>query len=155
MPETVPRWLLVGAGVVALVIILVEVKDFAERKSAVSPSPASRATVVPSDAKSAAKTTSKTRRARASTTAVLDSAVERVAADTLEKLPAAGGIVQASVRAPLETDDGGMTRQPEPVAIQIKAGPARCLPLPNSTKPGDVDALYYQNWAREYGCGFD
>ena len=27
-----------------------------------------------------------------------------------------------------------------------------CEPLPNSTKPEDVDADYYQNWAREYGC---
>jgi hypothetical protein len=27
-----------------------------------------------------------------------------------------------------------------------------CLPLPNLTKLGDVDAPYYLNWAREY-CG--
>ena len=27
-----------------------------------------------------------------------------------------------------------------------------CVPLPNLTQPGDVDAPYYQNWAREYGC---
>ena len=27
-----------------------------------------------------------------------------------------------------------------------------CAPLPNSTRPEDVDAPYYQNWASEYGC---
>lgn len=30
----------------------------------------------------------------------------------------------------------------------------KCLPLPNLTKPGDVDAFYYENWAREYSCLF-
>jgi hypothetical protein len=29
-----------------------------------------------------------------------------------------------------------------------------CVPLPNLTKPRDVDAAYYQNWAREYSCLF-
>ena len=28
--------------------------------------------------------------------------------------------------------------------------PAQSLLLPNGTKPGDVDATYYVNWAREY-----
>lgn len=36
--------------------------------------------------------------------------------------------------------------------VQIGAGPAKCLPLPNVVKPGDVDAHYYKNWAREYSC---
>ena len=27
-----------------------------------------------------------------------------------------------------------------------------CVPLPNGTKPGEVDAAYYEGWAREYGC---
>jgi hypothetical protein len=29
---------------------------------------------------------------------------------------------------------------------------APCLPLPNGTKLGDVDAAYYKHWAREYSC---
>jgi hypothetical protein len=29
---------------------------------------------------------------------------------------------------------------------------ALCLPLPNGTKLGDVDAFYYKHWAREYSC---
>ena len=61
MPETVPRWLLVGAGIVALLIVLVEVKDFAERKNASSPPPgASSSTAVSPDAKSSPKKAVKT-----------------------------------------------------------------------------------------------
>ena len=28
----------------------------------------------------------------------------------------------------------------------------QCIPLPNSVMRGDVDAPYYENWAREYSC---
>jgi hypothetical protein len=41
-----------------------------------------------------------------------------------------------------------------PNELDTSAVPASsaCLPLPNLTKPGDVDTAYYENWAREY-CG--
>jgi hypothetical protein len=45
--------------------------------------------------------------------------------------------------------------QPEAVKSPSKAAKPRCSPLPNSTKAEDVDAPYYKNWAREYGCGLD
>jgi hypothetical protein len=65
------------------------------------------------------------------------------------------GIVQAGARAPLVTDDGVDKGHLGPIENKRKAVPARCSPLPNSTKADDVDAPYYQNWAREYGCGAD
>ena len=36
----------------------------------------------------------------------------------------------------------------------VKPGSSACLPLPNGTKPEDVDAPYYFRWATEY-CGRD
>jgi len=156
MPETVPRWLLAGAGIVALITIGVGVKDFAERKSFVSPQSAtSSATAVKSDAKSAPKTTAKAKRARTSVTSGIDSAVERDPAGDPEESPVTGGILQAGERAPLVADEGEKGAQAEPVENHKKAASPKCTPLPNSTKPEDVDAPYYKNWAREYGCVSD
>jgi hypothetical protein len=156
MPETVPRWLLVGAGIVALLIVLVEVKDFAERKSASSPPPGtSSATTVSPDIKSAPKKTAKTKPARASADAAVDSEAESDSGDALENTSTLGGIEQAGERDPVVSDDDAKSGQPEAVKSPIKTAKPRCSPLPNSTKPEDVDAPYYKNWAREYGCGLD
>jgi hypothetical protein len=156
MPETVPRWLLAGAGIVALITIGVGVKDFAEQKSYVSPQSAtSSATAVKSDPKSPPKTTANTRRSRTSATSGIDSAVERDPAGDLEKSPITRAILQAGARAPLGADEGEKTGQAEPVENHTKAASPKCSPLPNSTKPEDVDAPYYKNWAREYGCILD
>ena len=156
MPETVPRWLLAGAGIIALITIGVGVKDFAERKSYVSPQSAtSSATAGKSDPKSAPKTTAKTRRERRSATSGIDSAVERGPAGDLEKSPITGGILQAGARAPLVADEDVKSGQAEPVEKPTKSASPKCSPLPNSTKPEDVDAPYYKNWAREYGCILD
>ena len=155
MPETVPRWLLVGAGIIALLIVLVEVKDFAERKNASSPPPgASSSTAVSPDAKSSPKKAVKTKRAQVSADAAVDSEAESDA-DTLESTPTMGGIEQAGERAAIVNDDEVKSGQPEAVKSPIKTTKPRCSPLPNSTKAEDVDAPYYQNWAREYGCGLD
>ena len=34
----------------------------------------------------------------------------------------------------------------------VKTPAPQCLPLPNGTQPGDVDAAYYKDWAKEYSC---
>jgi hypothetical protein len=155
MPETVPRWLLVGAGIVALLIVLVEVKDYAARRSASNSPGTSSSTTAPPDVKTAPKTTVKTRRARVSADAVVDSEAESDAADALENASTMGGIEQAGERAPVVSDDDVKGGQPEAVKSPVKAAKPRCSPLPNSTKAEDVDAPYYKNWAREYGCGLD
>jgi hypothetical protein len=153
MPETVPRWLLAGAGIVALMVIFVGVKDFAERKSILSPpSGTGNPAIVPSDGKSAPKTTVKRKGAGVSAKPLNPSAAETLPAIP-QRIPIMGEIMQAGARAPFVTEDDSKKGQPEPIENKRKAGPARCSPLPNSTKPEDVDASYLQNWAREYGCG--
>jgi len=148
--------LLAGAGIVALLIVLVEVKDYAERKSASNSPGSSTSTTVPPDVKSTPKTTGKTRRARVSADAAVDSEAESDdAADALENASTMGGIEQASERAPVVSEDDVKGGQPEAVKSPSKAAKPRCSPLPNSTKAEDVDAPYYKNWAREYGCGLD
>src|SRR5262245_38923218 len=121
MPETVPRWLLAGAGVVALITILVGVKDFAERSSAVNP-PASTGSpsVVHSDVNSVPKANVKGKGARPSATKVNDYAAEGLSADPLEESPTMGGIVQAGARIPLLTDDGVKRRELEPIQSKQK-----------------------------------
>ena len=155
MPETVPRWLLVGAGIVALLIVLVEVKDYAARRNASNSPGTSSSTTAPPDVKSAPKTTVKTRRARVSAGAAVDSETENDATDALENASTLGGIEQAGERAPVASDDDVKSGQPEAVKSPVKTTKPRCSPLPNSTKAEDVDAPYYKNWAREYGCGLD
>ena len=51
--------------------------------------------------------------------------------------------------------EAGMDRNNRVRNIVRPALPSKqCLPLPNGTKAGDVDALYYNDWAREYSCVF-
>lgn len=154
MPETVPRWLLAGAGIVILVIILVEIKDFAARKSGVSPSSAtSSATIVHPNAKSAPPKNSSRRRARTPAEEIADSVAQGLVRDGMATPSILGGVIQAGARSPFVPEQGVKRSEPGGVENQIRAVSAKCVPLPNSTKPGDVDVRYYQNWAREYGCG--
>jgi hypothetical protein len=156
MPESVPRWVLIAAGLVALITILVGVKDFAERKSASNPpSRTDSATVVHPESKSAPKAAGKRKGTRGPATAVNESVAETLPADAPGRFPIMEGIVQAGARAPLVPDDSVNKGQLGPIESKGKTPPTRCAPLPNSTKPEDVDATYYLNWAREYGCGSD
>jgi hypothetical protein len=36
--------------------------------------------------------------------------------------------------------------------VKARFSEPQCVPLPNSVVPGDVDAPYYENWAKEYSC---
>ena len=36
--------------------------------------------------------------------------------------------------------------------VKASLSAPQCVPLPNSVMHGDVDAHYYENWAREYSC---
>lgn len=62
-----------------------------------------------------------------------------------------------TLRAQSVADEGDLTsdrndRGRDPLGAISLSLSSSCLPLPNLTKPGDVDAPYYENWAREY-CG--
>ena len=52
--------------------------------------------------------------------------------------------------AAIDRDDG----VPNERDAITKRGSSACLPLPNGTRPEDVDAPYYFGWATEY-CGHD
>jgi hypothetical protein len=80
------------------------------------------------------------------------------AADDMEKALISRESAKAGAKATVVMDNG-----PNTVGAQaahddgneldtITACGAQSLTLPNLTKPGDVDAAYYENWAREY-CG--
>lgn len=36
--------------------------------------------------------------------------------------------------------------------VKARLSEPQCIPLPNSVVHGDVDAPYYENWAKEYSC---
>ena len=83
-----------------------------------------------------------------------------------EKASVSQESAKAGEKAIVAADDGPTTgRSARAANGEIKAAgdrngrvpsefdPSACVPLPNLTKPGDADTLYYENWAREYNCG--
>jgi hypothetical protein len=149
MPETVPRLLVVITGIVAVLATVVGVRDYVGRKeTAKPPASASSTTVAQSIPGTVRRKTAsaKTRRARMSATEA-NTPAGLAATDTEKPI-----ISEESAKHDVVHDT------PKNVRVQLAhyevnaALLLACLPLPNSTKPGDVDATYYQDWAREYGC---
>ena len=173
MPEGLPRIVLVLTAIVALVAIFLGVKDYVQPRRETRTSASTTATTVTQPAiKDAHKKNALagTRRKRTSGSDVTPTAADQAAEDesgsllaptpanstllvvkdnALHAAPAAGDGEQAAMEA-----DGSVQKKVNPKI----AKPARiavspeCLPLPNMTGPGDVDAPYYRNWAREYSC---
>ena len=165
MPDPLPRWVVALTVIVAVVAISVGIKDYLQQKN-VAP-PAINPIVADSNAKKKPKKTTlaKTRRApMPSETNAL--ATTRTDAENIEK-PLTGEFSKPAAKAMLLTDGGpnnlivqAAQREAEATANgsarsrnEFNAtGLSACLPLPNLTKPGDIDAPYYENWARAY-CG--
>lgn len=158
------------AAVVAIVAIALGVKDYVGKQNADSPASTGIPTLEPTKAITHRKkiTAGKTDRTRMSGTT--DAETSQPAADETEKsfigepsvdAGTTGMTVMGSRPNPLT-----QTASEEPEAIDrdngvqnehdkiSKPGSPTCLPLPNGTKPGDVDAPYYFGWATEY-CGHD
>jgi hypothetical protein len=56
-------------------------------------------------------------------------------------------------KGPMSTRDDEEAAMEQNTGVRKKLDMTKCcMPLPNLTKPGDVDATYYGNWAREYSC---
>lgn len=169
MPDPLPRWVIALTVLVAVVAISVGIKDYFQQQKNVAP-PASTATAADSKAKNRPKKTSstKTRQARRPASETTVSATTRSDADNIET-PLTAQFPKAGANATLSMDGG-----PNNVIVQAAqrereveaatdgegrignefsaTGLSACLPLPNMTKPGDIDAPYYENWAKEY-CG--
>lgn len=155
MPEFIPRSLVILAAVVALIAIFIGVRDYVATKNKAKPAVsmgAQSSVARPREATARKKVgTAKRRRAEGS-------AAETTAADAAAAWDAAGNSLIKDVPVKVEsTPNGRRVTEGDPVLNEASSrSPSRsCAPLPNSTKPEDVDAIYYQGWAREYGCGLD
>jgi len=143
------RLVLVMAGTVAVVAIAVGIKDYVQQKHQTS---TSTPTVVPSNTRTVQRksTSAKTGRTRMSAT----QANAQAPAYKVEKplLSKAFGNADAKAQAAHDAAGAAMDRNNR-VGSEFDTI-TTCVPLPNLTKPGDIDAPYYENWAREYGCLF-
>jgi len=151
------RLVLVITGIVVVVAIAVGIKDYVQPKS---PASTSTPSVVPSNAGTLPKksTAARTRRARASATKANDQAPTDNTEGPLFSKPLfskpfgnAGAKAQAVHEAAEEAMDRAAMERNNRVRSKFDTI-TTCVPLPNGTKPGEVDAAYYQAWAREYGC---
>jgi hypothetical protein len=169
--EALPRPLVALTVIVAFVAIYVGIKDYVGQKKATSPATTSTPTAVHSNAIAKTRKTApaRTRRARMAATAANPPARPRAAADTLEQQLIRDEFADTGAKSTVSMYDGpngirSQAAQNEGAAMDrngrvhngldaiVVPGLKACLPLPNMTEPGDVDAPYYENWAREY-CG--
>lgn len=167
MPESLPRPLIALTVVVAALAIYVGVKDYLDKKhNSNSAADGNAAVVAYSNPSSAPK---KVKHA-GSSRGLSSSSRKNTAASVLAEAEDMGKPVvreefpkPASQQAMMKDEsDLGSQGGPESLAAALNQNPLRrglldataatCLPLPNRTNLGDVDAPYYQNWSREY-CG--
>ena len=173
MPETLPRPLIALTVIVTLVAIYVGIKDYVgQNKKAGPPASTSTPTEVHSNGTRPIKTKSaKAIRARTSATEAHAAATAQGAADDMEKALIGEESAKAGAKAIDVMDNGPNTVSAQAAHDEAEAAMDRngrvrnkldtiampalsaCLPLPNLTKPGDSDSVYYENWAREYNCG--
>jgi hypothetical protein len=141
-----PRLLLALAGIVVFGVIALGIKDYVKQHKEGKPSASTRTpSVVHSNVISdPRKTTSaKTGRARMSLSEATAPPTQ-AAADQTETPLMRREFAKAGANAKAAHDE----------VDPVNDGNNRVCyyppPLPNGTKPADVDAVYYYNWAREY-----
>jgi len=154
MPEFIPRSLVILTAVVTLIAMFIGVRDYLATKHETRPtvSLGAKSAVQPDEISARKKIdTAKKRRA------------ERSAADTTAAVAATAwdatgkSLIKDMLVKVESTPNGRKIAEVQPVLNEANSRPSSraSAPLPNSTKPEDVDAIYYQGWAREYGCGAD
>jgi hypothetical protein len=165
MPENVPRIMLVLTGIVALLAISVAIRDYIH-KDTQPPASTSTANLVDTPKPVQKKTSSAKKPARvsareANALTTTDPAVDSFTAMALSPAMAdswptsasstvSAQVVQDEAEAAINGND--RVRNEFTTFAAETASARQCVPLPNVTKPEDVDAGYYQNWAREYLC---
>ena len=172
-PGRITRPVAVLTAIVAIAVISLGVKDYVEQQKQAKPSLAgSASTVTHSSAITHPRKTSsvKARRAPASAIEANAAATGQAAAAETEKpliseefskpgtkaIALMGqGFGTAKVQA--ANDEPGAKIHPrdgvrDELDVPTRPALSSCMPLPNGTEPGDVDAPYYEVWAREY-CG--
>jgi len=167
--QTFTRPVVALTTVVAIVAIALGVKDYVEQQkaNAVAGQDAPSVTHAKAVTRPKKATSARTERSRMSaaeeTSAAAGETAEGKSLILSEESGDAGAnraivmgykpntLTQAARRereAATDQDQGA----PEERGTRVK--PATCMPLPNGTQPGDIDAPYYFGWATEY-CGSD
>ena len=161
-------------AIVAIVAIGLGIKDYVGQQNLSAPAGAATPAVEHTKAITRPKksTSGKTERTRTSATeaAAEETAQAATAADEMQKPVMSVGSADPDGKQTIAMENQPNTlsaeaaRDERETAIGLDnrapnetiAGPgsSACLPLPNGTLPGDVDADYYFGWATEY-CGRD
>jgi hypothetical protein len=152
--------------IVAIVAISIGIKDYVDqRKEAKLPANTSESTSVPSNATTHRKSNSgKIKLARMSTTEKMSPGTAKSTTDNpvtnnneVEKRLNSGEFATMGVKAiPVADNTPGTVRgRANRDGVEAALSEGQCLPLPNLTKPEDVDGKYYMNWAKEYCGGSD
>ena len=163
MPESLPRWLLGVTAIIAVVALTVGIRDYLRPSKDEKPAATASTPTVIDSAKTSRKKSSpaKTRRARNSaaegTSPAKTQTADRQTADEMEKLLVYGDPPKANDKMTGGTDPDSPSntvsrRQIEAAMHRNRVSCDEIDKLANLTKPGEVDAPYYENWAREY-CG--
>lgn len=168
MNEGIPRPLLVLAGIVVLAAVFVGVKDYFQKPRETQPTASASPSVTPSNTTTVAKKagSTKLRRVRISSTGnaanTSDSAADDIEGRSSSKESGEAGsetsddYAQSTVaQAARDGAEAAMERQGDEInakIVRLLFSPPKCVPLPNLVINGDVDAPYYENWAREYSC---
>lgn len=170
MPDGIPRSVLALTGIVAIVAISVGIKDYMQPKRATTPESANAQVATADAATSKSSTSTKKSRASSSSATKVANAKNAQKAgveETYDYGDASPRVLVASVQSSTAKNrsqsaaavdgndsamDGNEQGWPQNKAAANAFSATGCLPLPNLTAGGDVDAYYYQNWAREY-CG--
>ena len=171
-PQRITRPVAVLTAIVAIVVISLGIKDYVEQQKAKPSSSKSTSTVTRTSPIARQKTTTSTKARQAHGSAIGARApvtAQAAAAETEKPLiseefskPGTKAIAlmgqgHGAATAQAANDEPGAKIHPKDGVGNELDAPTRpalssCLPLPNGTEPGDVDAPYYEVWAREY-CG--
>jgi hypothetical protein len=170
MRESVPRLALVLAGLVAIAALSLGIKDYLEPGKKTNDRKPATPTIERSDITTRQKktTSAKTRPQRISATEANAPAPSQTATDNLERPLIGQEFSKSEARAIVLTGNGRNGEKEQGVHRELEAAMddgnrvdhergtiqnprlPSCLPLPNGTELGDVDAPYYDNWAGEY-----
>lgn len=159
MPENLPRPLIIIAGIIAILVVIFGVRDYLQKRdnqpsASVSTPTVASPTVNPEHKKAGS---SKSRQIRESTTDANARAVKHGEEQAKQKAMMSEIFANADEKEINDLQDTAGTRT---TGKKVKSGlqqinlasEAECLPLPNLVQHGDVDAHWYENWAREYKC---
>ena len=152
MPEFIPRSLVILTVLIAAIALFIGIRDYVATKPTARPAAntGTQTAVQPSKIAQKKGATAKMRRTEAF--AAQKNATVTNAAEN--------GVDEPLIRDVLtKAEPDRNVEKPVKVPPMLNQAAFRssslCAPLPNSTKAHDVDAFYYQGWAREYGCGLD